>query len=330
MGWLPSVSDYFYTPARNAFVGAVIAASLALLALSGRGAERIILDAAAVFAPIVALVPSVISPGSVPGVEVECAKCVPAAFEPDVVNGVTTYLVILAGILLLGIALSIVGAVQGAVVSLLLGGVVFAVVLITGLAIPELFLGWAHFLATTVFFGLIAADAILNAFWRTSSTPPPKWLRIVYLGIAAVMIVDLVALVIATIATASAPTDTAAEIFPWIFVGEVIALLAFLAFWWLQTWQRWDEADPASLGPFRGACLRWADARQRPEPAEPLSPARRPGCTRQAAGASRLSCPVCARIAKRSGTPSARRSSRPRPGRHRSPSGAPALRWAVR
>jgi len=247
VGWLPSVSDYFYTPARNAFVGAVIAASLALLALSGRGAERIILDAAAVFAPIVALVPSVISPGSVPGVEVECAKCVPAAFEPDVVNGVTTYLVILAGILLLGIALSIVGAVQGAVISLLLGGVVFAIVLITGLAIPELFLGWAHFLATTVFFGLIAADAILNAFWRTSSTPPPKWLRIVYLGIAAVMIVDLVALVVATIATASAPTDTAAEIFPWIFVGEVIALLAFLAFWWLQTWQRWDEADPASL-----------------------------------------------------------------------------------
>jgi H+/Cl- antiporter ClcA len=34
VGWLASISDYFYTPARNAFVGALIAASLALLALS--------------------------------------------------------------------------------------------------------------------------------------------------------------------------------------------------------------------------------------------------------------------------------------------------------
>ena len=34
VGWLASISDYFYTPARNAFVGALIATSLALLALS--------------------------------------------------------------------------------------------------------------------------------------------------------------------------------------------------------------------------------------------------------------------------------------------------------
>ena len=51
VGWLTSVSDYFYTPARNVFVGALIAASLALVALSGRGTERALLDAAALFAP---------------------------------------------------------------------------------------------------------------------------------------------------------------------------------------------------------------------------------------------------------------------------------------
>ena len=58
VGWLTSVSDYFYSPARDAFVGALIAASLALLALSGRGLERGLLDAAALFAPLIALVPT--------------------------------------------------------------------------------------------------------------------------------------------------------------------------------------------------------------------------------------------------------------------------------
>ena len=246
VGWLPSISDYFYTPARNAFVGALIAASLALLALSGRGAERAILDAAALFAPLIALVPSVIGPASVPGVEVTCEKCVPTAFQPDVVNGVTTYLVILAGIILLGVALSIFGAVRGAWFSLALGAVVFGVVLVVGLAAPELFLGWAHFLATAVFFALIAADAVLNAFWRTTSATPPRWLRIVYIVIAAVLVVDLVALITATIATSNAVD----EVFPWILIGEAIALLTFLTFWWLQTWQRWNETDPASLVAF--------------------------------------------------------------------------------
>jgi len=247
VGWLPSISDYFYTPARGAFVGGLIAASVALLALSGRHAERALLDAAALFAPLIALVPSVITPGSVPGVEVACEKCVPAAYVPDVVNGVTTYLVVLAGVVLLGVVLSIRGAVQGARFSLALGAAVFVLVLVIGLALPELFLGWAHFAATIIFFGLIAADAILNAFWRTTSETPPRWLRVVYLVIAGVLVITLIAL---TIGTTFLPTDAGAGAFPWILSGEAIALLAFLAFWWLQTWQRWNETDPASLVAF--------------------------------------------------------------------------------
>ncbi|GAA3215943.1 hypothetical protein [Microbacterium terregens] len=243
VGWLPSLSDYFYTPARNVFVGALVAASLALLALSGRDPERAVLDAAALFAPLIAVVPSVIRPGTVPGVEVECAQCVPAGFESDVVNGVATYLIVLAGVLLLGIVLSIRGAVRGAQLSLLLGGVVFAVVMIVGLTLPEVLLGWAHFVATVLFLGSIAADAVINAFWRTTSATPPRWLRIVYVAIAGVMIVDLLALVVITIST----RDAVDAVFPWILIGEIVALGAFVAFWWLQTWQRWDETDPASL-----------------------------------------------------------------------------------
>ncbi len=245
VGWLASISEYFYTPARNAFVGALIAASLALLALSGRGAERAILDAAALFAPLIALVPSVVGADSVPGLAVPCGTCVPPAFRLDVANGVTTYLVVLAGVLILGILLSFAGQVQGARFSLVLGAAVFAVVLVAGVAFPDWFLDWAHFLATIVFFGLIAADAILNAFWRTTSETPPTWLRVVYIVIAVVLVVDMVVLIIATFVLWDAGGDAP----PWILVGEAIALVAFLSFWWLQTWQRWNEVDPASLLP---------------------------------------------------------------------------------
>jgi hypothetical protein len=242
-GWLPSISDYFYTPARGAFVGALVAASLALLALSGRWVERALLDAAALFAPLIAVVPSVIAPGTVPGVDVSCARCVPDAVVPDVANGVATYLVVLGGVLLLGLVLALRRIVEGAWVSLALGAVVLAVVLLVAVAAPQLLLGWGHFVATVVFFGLIAADAAVNAFWRTTSESPPRWLRIVYIVIAVVMIVDLVALIGVTIAM----RDAAAPVFPWVLLGEAVALLAFVAFWWLQTWQRWDETDPASL-----------------------------------------------------------------------------------
>jgi hypothetical protein len=249
-GWLSSISDYFYTPARNAFVGALIAASLALLALSGRDPERTILDAAALFAPLIALVPSVIEADAIPGIDVTCTPCVPPAYQPDVVNGVVTYLVVLAGVLVLGAALSRAGEVQGARLSLILGAGVFVVVLVTGVAFPEVFLGGAHFVATVVFFGLIAADALVNAFWRTTSETPPVWLRITYIVIAGVLVA---ALIVVTAATASAVFSSAAddggEAFPWILFGEGVALLAFLAFWWLQTWQRWNESDPRSLLP---------------------------------------------------------------------------------
>lgn len=252
-GWLTSISDYYYTPARNAFVGALVAASLALLALSGRGVERSILDAAAVFAPLVALVPTVIAADAIPGLDVGCAPCVPTATRPDVANGVATYLVVLAGVVVLGIVLSRAGEVAGARFSLLHGAAVFVVVLATGIWAPEAFLAGAHLVATVVFFGLIAADAILNAFWRTTSETPPPWLRVAYIVIAGVIVVALLVVVGATLAAVLGPeADAAPGGIPWILVGEAVALVAFLAFWWLQTWQRWNETDPRSLLPMGG------------------------------------------------------------------------------
>ncbi len=54
----PSISDYYDSPARNLFVGSLIAVSLGLFAISGRGVERVLLDVAAMFAPLIGLVPA--------------------------------------------------------------------------------------------------------------------------------------------------------------------------------------------------------------------------------------------------------------------------------
>jgi len=72
-GMLSSVSAAFYTPAGHVFVGSLCAISLALLVLSGRSVEQSLLDIAAVFAVIIALVPTPVTDPTCSGETV----CVP-------------------------------------------------------------------------------------------------------------------------------------------------------------------------------------------------------------------------------------------------------------
>jgi len=72
VGLLPSISHYYYTSANTMFVGALMAVAVCFFALSGRGVERVLLDVAAVVVPLVAIVPTQISPGSVPGIDSTC------------------------------------------------------------------------------------------------------------------------------------------------------------------------------------------------------------------------------------------------------------------
>src|SRR5687768_10325315 len=68
-----SISYYYWTPARNVFFGVLIAASLAMIALNGRGGSTevpvfrwtvtlptpsVLLDFAAIFGPLIAIVPT--------------------------------------------------------------------------------------------------------------------------------------------------------------------------------------------------------------------------------------------------------------------------------
>lgn len=242
VGWLTSVSDYFYTPARNALVGALIAAALALVALSGRGTERALLDAAALFAPLIAIVPTTLAPGSVPGIAVPCSdRCFPPAFEAEVANGVATYLVVGLLTVLVGLLLVALRQLELAVVgfSLVVSTGVLAIVGACWLFARDAFLAQGHFVATIAFFALFATVAVLNAFPRRGA-PPPLVFRLLYVAIAASLVAVLVVYI------ALLPTADATGL-PVVLIAEAAALALFFGFWVIQGVEKWHEDDPSIL-----------------------------------------------------------------------------------
>jgi preprotein translocase subunit SecG len=76
-GFLGSISAYYYTPARGMFVAALLAIGVCLVCVrGGTTAEDILLNAAGMLAPVVALVPTS------PGKELLDPKIVPPARDP--------------------------------------------------------------------------------------------------------------------------------------------------------------------------------------------------------------------------------------------------------
>ena len=241
-GWLTSISDYFYTPARDVFVGSLIAVSLALFALSGRGTERALLDAAALFAPLIALVPTTLAADSVPGIAVPCTgRCFPPAYEPDVANGVFVYLVLGVLLLLVALLLGALGQVTLAAVwpSLVIAGVVVAVTGLTWAFARDAFLQNAHFVATTAFFALFAAVAVRNAFPRQGPPPAPVF-RVLYTAIAVGLVLVLIVYVVLL------PQASGSGI-PIVLIVEAVALALFCAFWVVQGIEKWSDPDPSII-----------------------------------------------------------------------------------
>ena len=236
---LPSISDYYYSPAGGVFSAALAATAVALLALSGRDLESVLLDVAAIFAPLIAIVPT--------GFRLE--PVVPNAVMPTVLNGVATYLVVLSAMLVLAIVLTLRGQIPWRR-SLAIGSV--ALVVGVGLAVlafvPGLreqfpFAGGVnvHLVVTVCFFSVFAAIPIVNALPRTrdpAAPRPSRAVRVVYLVIPVAMVIDLLLTVIIGIRMPHTPA---------VFIGEAIALGLFAVFWAVQTVERWDAADPPSL-----------------------------------------------------------------------------------
>lgn len=222
VGWLPSISDYFYSPARTSFTGALIAVSIALLALSGRGLERALLDAAALFAPLIALIPTT-------GAQCQ-PRCIPAAYEADAANGIATYLIVGALAVAVVVALAAVGQVSRAAVASTAGlaaGILLTLAIVWSVA-PAAVLQYGHVVATVAFFALFAAAAVANAI-------PAGPYRGAYATVAALLVLVL-ALYLAFFPRA-----------PIVLIAEAAALVLFAAFWIVQSIEKWNAPNPSLL-----------------------------------------------------------------------------------
>jgi hypothetical protein len=261
-GALTSVSAAFYTPARDVFVGALCAVSLALLALSGRSVEQVLLDIAAVLAPLVALVPTPLASGDVLGLETSCPderSCIPPQYLPGIENGVVTLLIV--GVIGL-VGAAVLAAAQGTSGRGLL--IELAVIAVLLLAVA----GWwtlgrlsfllaAHNVAAGVFFALIAAVAALAALRPAGRTPRSRRrLRLAYTIVAAGMLAAVLAVAAAAILRALGVDVDAASPVPVVLGGEALALALFAAFWVIQTIELWRGDDPAVVASRRGGTSR--------------------------------------------------------------------------
>jgi hypothetical protein len=242
---LGSISQYFYTPARTAFVGAIVASSVALLALSGHRAERALLDAAGLLAPLIAVVGTPVRNPLLCG---EGVTCVPVTALGDIENGVLTYLVIGTAawttVVILVIARRVPLRIAG--ISLLVATGVLAVVAVLWFGNRELFLASVHFGAAALFFLLIGTIAVLHLRGRDDSPDPAPWMKAVY-GFVAVGMVIVVLLAVWAIVADRLDPDAPQFVIPAVFGCEVAALILFLVFWVVQSIQRWnDEIAPAA------------------------------------------------------------------------------------
>ena len=236
---LPSISAYYYTGARSPFVGGLFAASLALMAIAGSGFERMVLNVAAIFAPIIALVPTTVKHGSVAGLQDHCGSsaCVPPQYDPDIQTGVYTYLLVGVLAVILLIVLIATKALEWGPTLVVVGTlvVVLAVVWFGWTDARTKFVDYAHLTSAAIFFGLIGIVAIYNAFAKPSTdgrlakgprvAPPPTAAKILYITVAVGMTLDLVALIVVLVQKGP------------IFYCEAVALVLFVTFWVTQTFE---------------------------------------------------------------------------------------------
>ncbi|WP_447913437.1 hypothetical protein [Microbacterium phyllosphaerae] len=257
VGWHPlaSISHTFYTAGRDIFVGALLAASVVLLALSGRSRATTLLDVCAVFAPLIAIVPTGLADTRAVG-HLPCpimVECIPAEDIGTAKAGIAVYAVVVVAVV---ITMAVIrrrtrtpnpSARLVSIIALVTAAVVVALAFWPAVNEYFPFNFWPvhsiHFVVTLVFFGVFAAVPILYAGGPLDpgETPPTPRQRSIYRWIAGLLITDLLLLVVALLFR-QAFGET-----PVVLFGEAVALILFATFWCVQTFQRWDDPNPPSI-----------------------------------------------------------------------------------
>jgi hypothetical protein len=227
-----SISAYYYTPVHGYFVGALLAIGVSLFCLKGStGPEDILLNAAGMLAPVVALVPTA-DPG-------HCASVLGTTADrnANIANNVWALIAvgILAGAILAVLTVRAPGpAGRSVVIGWLVGLFVFCAVALVFWFGRPFFIDHAHWIAAGAMFACIFAVVVVNALHiRSRPDPPPlqRAARRAYIAIAGLM-------------AGASIVIGAAALAGWghaVIAIEVALIVLFAAFWVIQTVELWDE-----------------------------------------------------------------------------------------
>jgi hypothetical protein len=246
--WQGSISAYYYTPVRSVFVGTLTAMGVCLIAIKGRDKPRedLMLNLAGMCAPVVAMVPTPLESDHCGGP----SRCVPVPYVPGVVNNVEALLVVGAlGVVFAARTVRRDNRERGDLVALGL-----AAAALVGFALwfwlgRDSFLRYAHYGTAVPMFGLIVGVALVNAARVEEFVASGGTLTVgrvdtfqrAYRGIAwfmGLVIAGALLLFVVKATTGSEPFSH------WVFVVEALLLVAFTAFWILQTVQYAEDGAP--------------------------------------------------------------------------------------
>jgi hypothetical protein len=225
----PSISAYYYTPARGYFAGALISIGVCLFCLKGNTErEDVLLNLAGMLAPFVALVPTP-DQGS-------CATLLVKTHDRDVsvANNVRALLAVeLIALVLL--AVSARRAHERASRTSRVGyGVAVVVLVAAGLVFyldRHAFVQGAHTTAASLMFACIVAVACSNALGYRQR-PDAPWRRNPYWTIAGAMLASLIVVF---------PIKWTTHWDHWLLVLEGLLIGLFALFWGIQTKELWRE-----------------------------------------------------------------------------------------
>jgi hypothetical protein len=247
--WLGSISAY-YTPVRSVFVGTLCAMGVCLVAIKGRDDPRedLMLNLAGMCAPVVALCPTPLEDSAACGGD---TRCVPDVYVPGVVNNIEALIVV--GVIAVLFAARTVrrdASERADLVALgLSAGGLVAFTLWFALG-RGTFLDYAHYGTAVPMFGLVVAVALVNAAkvdefvtsgGALSMIHSAETFKRAYRAIAYVMGVVLGGALALFVVKATTGAEPFAH---WVFVVEALLLLAFTAFWILQTLQYAEDGAP--------------------------------------------------------------------------------------
>ena len=238
--WQSSISAYYFTAAHSIFVASLCAIGACLIVYHGSSdTEDVILNYAGFLSFIVAMVPT--------DREAVCGP-VGVAEGFDVLPGVrnNVWAVLVAGVVAEIVRVALLRGAgrpapsRWARLATVLGWLIIGVGFIAFLAAPTAFANYGHTTAAVAMFIGIISVVLINAWSARAADQPSAYVH-TYQTIAAVMTATIAVIIAIRMAIPA-----------WrhiIIVVEVVLILAFAAFWLVQTKELWEVADRRELSP---------------------------------------------------------------------------------